>query len=70
MRVTELNRDELDELKQTYASELVDSGEYEDVVGISYGELADSIVIPDNVIFDHFDGIDFTEDDFFCNQRN
>lgn len=62
MRVTELNRDELDELKQSYAGERNNN--------ISYGELADALDIPDDVIFDHFDGIEFTENDFFCNMYN
>ncbi len=62
MHVTELNRDELDELKQTYASERNNN--------ISYGELMDALDIPDDVIFECYDGIEFTEDDFFCNQNN
>lgn len=62
MKVTDLNRNELDELKQAYANERNDN--------ISYGELADALDISDDVIFDHFDGIEFTEDDFFCNMYN
>lgn len=68
MFVTELNREQLDELKQDYICQLAETGEYEDVVGVSYGELMDSVNIPDDVIFEHYDGIMFTEDDFFCNQ--
>ena len=33
---------------------------------ISYGELVESTEIPDDVIFNHYDGILFTDDDFFC----
>lgn len=62
MKVTDLNRNELDELKQAYANERNDN--------ISYEELADALDISDDVIFDHFDGIEFTEDDFFCNMYN
>lgn len=68
MFVTELNREQLDELKQDYICQLAETGEYGDVVGVSYGELMDSVNIPDDVIFEHYDGIMFTEDDFFCNQ--
>lgn len=67
MLVTELNREQLDELKQHYVCQLAETGEFEEVVGVSYGELADSVNIQDDVIFEHYDGIEFTEDDFFCN---
>ena len=67
MDVTELNRDQLVELKQNYLCELDDSGEHEEVVGVSYGELADADeIVPDDVIFDHYSGVIFTNDDFFC----
>lgn len=66
MLVTELNREQLDELKQTYVTQLYECGEDEEVLGISYQELADATEIPDEVIFNHYDGITFTEDDFFC----
>ena len=62
MKVRELNRDELDELKMAYASERNDN--------ISYVELIDALDIPDDVIFDHYDDIEFTEDDFYCNLYN
>lgn len=58
--VEQLNRNELDELKQRYVSETVNN--------LSYGELADSTCIPDGVIFEYYGGISFVEDDFFCNQ--
>lgn len=67
MNVTELNRDQLIELKQSYLEVLNESGEHEEVVGVSYGELANADeIVPDDVIFDYYDGIIFTEDDFFC----
>lgn len=66
MTVRDLNRDQLNELKQTYATQLADCGEDEEVLGISYGKLADATEIPDEVIFNHYEGVTFTEDDFFC----
>ena len=61
MTVRELNRDQLNELKQVYAAQLAETGEE-----ISYVELVESTEIPDDVIFNHYDGILFTDDDFFC----
>ena len=58
MTVHELSRDQLDELKQNYVFETVENP--------SYGELADSVGIPDEVVFDYYAGIRFVNDDFFC----
>lgn len=69
MTVRELNREQLDELKQTYACQLRDCGEDEEVIGISYQELVDALRIPDEVIFEHYDDIWFVEDDFFCGKE-
>lgn len=66
MTVKELSREQLNELKESYAIQLSDCGELEEVSGISYGELLESKNIPDEVIFNHYDGVTFTEDDFFC----
>lgn len=59
MHVTELSREELDELKYQYVNG--------DIYGCSYEELIESLDIPDDIIFEHYDGIDFVKDDFFCN---
>ena len=64
--VYDLNRDQLDELKQTYACQLAEA----DGDVLSYGELADTSNIPDDVIFEHYDGVSFTDDDFFCSCSN
>ena len=56
--VTELNRDELEELKMNYYVELTDAGEE----NVPYWE-----DIPDDIILDHYAGISFVEEDFFCN---
>ena len=66
MLITELNREQLDELKQTYTTQLHECGKDEEVLGISYQELTDATEIPDDVIFNHYEGMTFTEDDFFC----
>lgn len=58
MDVRELSRDQLDELKQNYVFE---SGK-----NLSYEELADSINIPDEVIFEYYAGVDFVMGDFWC----
>lgn len=63
MTVKELNREQLNELKQNYATQLAEYKGDE----ISYGELVESENIPDEVIFNHYDGISFTSEDFFCN---
>lgn len=63
--VYDLTDDEFDELKQTYFWQLMyDDPDGEEVLGdiTSWEEL------PDDVIREHYDGICFVEDDFFCNQ--
>ncbi len=67
MTVDELTREQLDELKQSYATQLADCGENNEILGISYKELPEAAEnIPDEVIFNHYEGVTFTEDDFFC----
>ena len=67
MNVTELSREQLIELKQTYLMELEDCGEHENVIGTSWNELANADeLIPDDIVFDKYTGIIFTDDDFWC----
>lgn len=67
MNVTELSREQLIELKQNYLMEFEDCGEYEDVVDISWGEIANADeLVSDDIIFDKYAGIIFTDDDFWC----
>jgi len=67
MKVTELSRDELIELKQRYLMEKREE-EHEDEP--SYGELANvDELISDDEVYAEFDYIDFEKDDFFCNQK-
>lgn len=72
MKVTELNTEQIVELKQHYMTELVNEGTFAEVMNRdydepSYGDLADADeLISDDFIFEHYDGIDFVQDDFFC----
>ena len=72
MNVHELNREQLTELKQGYLTQLAESGEYAEIMGVDYDEPswydmanADAIV-PDDVIFRNYDGVDFVPEDFVC----
>lgn len=70
--VHDLCRACLVELKQNYLTELAENGEYSEVMETEYDEPSISdyaeadTIIPDDVIFEHYDGINFTADDFFC----
>ena len=57
--VFDLTKDELEELRDSYYWQLVDTGEDEGIDGPED--------IPDDVLFDHYAGISFVEEDFFCN---
>ena len=72
MDVTELSREQLEELKNNYMAELVNEGTFAEVMNCDYNESswddcanADKL-IPDEVIFEHYAGIEFVNDDFFC----
>ena len=57
MHVRELNREQLTELKQRHLMDTADSP--------SYGELAAADeLVPDEVIFERYEGTDFVEEDF------
>lgn len=61
MKVKELNRQELIELKQNYyCNELGNSASYEEFADIDN-------IITDEEIFNFYDYVDFVKDDFFCN---
>ena len=62
--VRDLSREQLNELKQSYKTQLEQNCDF------SYEELVNSENIPDDVIFEHYDGIIFTDDDFFCTSNN
>lgn len=71
MTFSELTRDQLIQLKCCYMSDLVNTGEFAEVMGRdydepSYSDLADADeLIPDSVIYEHYGDISFTEDDFW-----
>ena len=64
MKVTELTRDELTELKTRYYSDLLDQrGETP-----SYGELsAIDELVTDEEVYQEYADVDFVEEDFFGN---
>lgn len=75
MNVRELSREQMHELKEAYLTKLADDGTFAEVLGVDYDEPsyedlsnADDIV-PDDVIFREYDGIDFVSDDFFCTNK-
>lgn len=70
MEVTELNRDQLVQLKQAYMAQLADEGLFAEMFNVDYDEPSWSDIanadelVSDEVIFEHFEGSDFVEEDF------
>lgn len=63
MTVRELSDDQLTELKQR----MIDDEIYEkEGRGASYGELAEAESVPDEKVFEKYDGVNFSNDDFSC----
>lgn len=58
--VTDLTQDELDELATSFFWD----AETQDIIGDSYSDPSE---IPDWIIFRHYDGVAFVNDDFYCN---
>ena len=72
MKVKELSREQLIELKQAYLSGLVNEGLFAEVMGVDYDEPsmedyanADELV-SDDFTFMYYEGMDFCEEDFWC----
>lgn len=66
MKVTELNREQLNELKQSLVTLIKD----EQGQDVSYEELANATeIISDKEVFEYYEGIEFTEDDFFTGRN-
>lgn len=68
MRVEDLNKDQLHELKESYLTQLDDCGELQEVAkldSLSYDVLvhADDYV-SDEFVFEHYAGVEFNEEDF------
>lgn len=70
MTVTDLNREQLVHLKTMYMGQLADEGLFAEMFQVdydepSYSDLANADeLVPDDVIFDHYEGCDFVEEDF------
>ena len=70
MKVTDLNREQLVELKQNYLVQLSNEGLFAEMFGVDYdgpswGDLAAADdIVPDDVIFDHYRDSEFVEEDF------
>lgn len=64
MTVRELSREQVDELKTSYFYSHLDDDSSGQCDGYDL-----PWEIPDEVIFKHYDGIDFVEDDFFCGKE-
>ena len=72
MDVRNLSKEQMLELKQRYLTQLADEGSYAEILDVDYDEPsywdmanADDIV-PADVIFRQYEGVDFVTDDFFC----
>lgn len=64
MTVTELNKEQLTELKQAYLTNHMLEVEDREP---SYGELAEADdIVPDELVFEYYDGTVFSNDDFAC----
>ena len=59
MTVYDLNREQLNELKEIYATQLAETDQ--EVIG--YEGLASATEIPDELIFNHYKGIIFSDED-------
>lgn len=67
MTVSELSNDQMLKLKHGYLTQLLLEVEERTP---SYGELANADGIVDKaIIFEQYDGVDFSEDDFFCSVK-
>ena len=62
MTVHELSRDQLTELKER----MIDDEIYEkEGRGASYDELANAESVPDEKVFEKYEGVEFSNDDFY-----
>jgi len=72
MDVRELSREQMHELKERYLMQLADEGNFASVLNVnydapSYWDMANADeIVPDDVIFREYEGVDFVPDDFFC----
>lgn len=70
MSIIELSKMQITELKQAYLAQLAENGEFSEVTGFdydypSYDDLNNvDDIISDELILNHYYGVDFSEDDF------
>jgi hypothetical protein len=62
MTVRELSTEQFAELKETYYYQLLETGDKDEILG----ENSVASDIPDETVYEHYDGTEFTTDDFFC----
>jgi hypothetical protein len=62
MTVKELSAEQFAELKETYYYQLLETGDKDEILG----ENSVASDIPDETVYEHYDGTEFTTDDFFC----
>ena len=67
MRVTELNSDELYQLKQElyYMEEILPNLTTERLAAIKDADIPDNI--PDQIVYEMYEDVYFVKDDFWCN---
>lgn len=74
MRVEDLNKIQLHELKESYLTQLDDSGELQEVAGLeslSYDVLAHADdYVSDDFVLEHYAGVEFSEDDFNVGEKD
>ena len=58
--VQDLSRDELNKLKSSFFYQ-------DETQDINEGTFSTPEEIPDEIIFEHYDGVCFVKEDFFCN---
>lgn len=61
--VQDLSRDELNELKSSFFYQ-------DETQDVNEGTFSTPEDIPDKIIFEHYDGVCFVEEDFFCNIKD
>lgn len=61
--VQDLSHDELNELKSSFFYQ-------DETQDINEGTFSTPEDIPDKIIFEHYDGVCFVEEDFFCNIKD
>ena len=68
MKVRELNRDQLVQLKQRYLTDWYDTLPVPSTPSMQELADADSLV-EDELVFDYFEGTDFVPEDFSCSSK-